>query len=138
MLSNVAQQFGREFGIPVECSISGEPFLMNQVSAHEVLMIAREGLYNSIRHAHPHRIRLSVEFRDDACTLKIIDDGCGFDVHSLSEPSNNHYGLLGMRERVERLGGKFTLESNSGAGTQITIAVPRKTADATPISEMSL
>lgn len=138
MLSNVAQQFVREFGIPVECSFSGVPFLINQVSAHEVLMIAREGLYNSIRHAHPHRIRLAVEFRDDACTLKILDDGCGFDVHSLSEPSNNHYGLLGMRERVERLGGKFTLQSSPGAGTQITIVVPRKTADRTPISEVSL
>lgn len=138
MLSDVAQQFGREFGIPVECSISGEPFLVNQVTAHEVLMIAREGLYNSIRHARPHRIRLSVEFGEDTCRLKILDDGCGFDVHSLSEPSNNHYGLLGMRERVERLGGKFTLQSSPGTGTQITIAVPRKTADAVPIAEMSL
>ena len=138
MLANVAQQFSHEFGVPVECSISGEPFPLNQFTAHEVLMIAREGLYNSIRHAHPGHIRLAVEFGEEKCTLKIVDDGSGFDVQALSEKPENHYGLLGMRERVERIDGEFDLQSSLGVGTQITVEVPRKAISTTPISEITL
>jgi len=138
MLAKVAQQFGHEFGIPVECLTSGEPFPLNQFTVHEVLMIAREGLYNSIRHAHPKNIRLTLGFEEGKCTLKIMDDGSGFDVSSVSQIPEDHYGLLGMRERVERIGGKFDLESAIGAGTQITIDVPRKTVAPTPISEIRL
>lgn len=138
MLANVAQQFSHEFGLPVECSTSGAPFPLNQFTAHEVLMIAREGLYNSIRHAHPKKIRLNMEFEEGKCTLQITDDGSGFDVHSLSRLPDNHYGLLGMQERVERIDGKFNLQSTIGVGTQITIQIPRTTMNPTPISEITL
>ena len=138
MLAKVAQQFSHEFGVPVECATSGEPFPLNQFTAHEVLMIAREGLYNSIRHAHPKKIRLTVEFAEEKCTLRIMDDGSGFDVRSLSELPENHYGLLGMQERVERIDGKFHLHSAIGVGTEISIEVPRKAIIPTPVSEMTL
>jgi signal transduction histidine kinase len=67
-----------------------------------------------------------------------MDDGSGFDVHSLSELPENHYGLLGMQERVERIDGKFHLQSTIGVGTEIGIEVPRKAIIPTPISEMTL
>lgn len=138
MLAKVAHQFIHEFGVPVECSISGEPFPLNQFAAHEVLMIAREGLYNAVRHAQPKKIRLLVEFQEEKCTLHIVDDGAGFDVGTVSDLSARHYGLLGMRERVERIGGKFALHSTIGVGTEITIEVPRKAADSTPVAEATL
>jgi ligand-binding sensor domain-containing protein/signal transduction histidine kinase len=138
MLTKVAQQFSHEFGLPVECSTSGEPFSLNQFTAHEVLMIAREGLYNSIRHAHPKKIQLTVEFEGEKCTFKIMDDGSGFDVRSLSKMPENHYGLLGIQERVERIHGTFNLQSAIGAGTQIAIEVPRKAIAPDPISEIRL
>jgi len=138
MLAKVTQQFSHEFGVVVECSTSGEPFPLNQFTAHELLMIAREGLYNSIRHAHPKKIRLTVEFEEEKCTLKIVDDGSGFDVRSLSELPENHYGLLGVRERVERIDGKFNLHSAIGVGTEFTVEVPRKAITPAPASEMTL
>jgi ligand-binding sensor domain-containing protein/signal transduction histidine kinase len=138
LLANVTQQFGHEFGIPVEYAISGEPFPLNQSTAHELLMIAREGLYNSIRHAQPHKIRLTVEFEAGKCTLRIVDDGCGFDVDILSRAPQNHYGLLGMRERAKRIGGRFTVLSAIGVGTEITVEVPRKATISTPASEITL
>ena len=137
MLENVAHQFMREFGVTVGCSISGEPFSLSQSAAHEVLMIAREGLYNAIRHGEPRRIALGVNFDPDKCTLKITDDGSGFDVHVLARASENHYGLLGMRERVERIHGRFTLDSTIGKGTEITVEIPRR-AVVTVASEIAL
>jgi signal transduction histidine kinase len=57
----------------------------------------------------------------------------------LSHPPENHYGLIGIRERVERIGGKFGLHSELGAGTELSIEVPRKTdASSDRVSEMTL
>ena len=137
MLQNVTQQFMREFGVPVGCLISGEPFSLSQSAAHEVLMIAREGLYNAIRHAQPSKIELRVNFEPDKCTLRIVDDGSGFDVNVLTRVPENHYGLLGMRERVERIHGRFTLDSTIGKGTEIKVEIHRR-ALVTAASEIAI
>lgn len=138
MLTKVAQQFSREFATPVHYSISGRPFPLNQVTAHEVVMIAREALYNAIRHAQPKEIHVTVRFEDDKCHLKIADDGCGFNLKNLSDLPDDHYGLLGIRERVERIGGTLGLSSTVGSGTEMTIEVPRKAATASPMSQITL
>jgi ligand-binding sensor domain-containing protein/signal transduction histidine kinase len=138
MLTKVAQQFSREFAIPVHCSTAGRPFPLNQFAAHELVMIAREALYNAIRHAHPKEVRLVVEFEEEKCCLRISDDGCGFDVKNFPQMPEGHYGLLGIRERVERVGGKLTLHSIVGTGTEVTIEVPRKMATSTEVSEVTL
>jgi signal transduction histidine kinase len=68
----------------------------------------------------------------------VRDDGIGFDPKTLPR-SDGHYGLLGMKERVERLRGKFTLESRLGGGTDLTVQVPRKSAlPASKVPEMTL
>jgi ligand-binding sensor domain-containing protein/signal transduction histidine kinase len=138
LLAKVTQQFSREFAVPVEYSISGEPFALSQSTVHEILMIVREGLYNSIRHAQPSKIQLKVEFAAARCTVRIVDDGSGFDPASLSHLAQNHYGLIGMRERVERIEGRFGLHSRVGAGTEITVEVPRKPGSLTPAAEVTL
>lgn len=138
LLAKVAQQFSHEFAVPIHSSISGAAFALDQSATHEVLMIAREGLYNSIRHAQPNNIQVVLEFEEEKCRLRIIDDGSGFDPKKLLDPRENHYGLIGMRERVERINGRFILHSCVGAGTQITVEVPRKAAHSTPVSEVSL
>jgi two-component system sensor histidine kinase DegS len=66
-----------------------------------------------------------------------MDDGSGFDVHVLTHIPENHYGLLGMRERVERIHGRFTLDSTIGKGTRITVEIPRR-AMVTTASEIAI
>ena len=89
-------------------------------------MIVREGSYNSIRHAQPKKVRLTVKFEQERFVTKIVDDGCGFDVNALSRISENHDGLIGMRERVGCIGGTFALVSAIGKGTELTIEAPRR------------
>jgi ligand-binding sensor domain-containing protein/signal transduction histidine kinase len=137
MLEKIAEQFIREFGVTVECSTSGEPFSLSQSAAHEVVMIAREALYNAIRHAQPGKIELRLSFEPDKCTLRIADNGSGFDVHVVDRVPQNHYGLLVMQERVERIHGTFTLHSTIGKGTEITVEIPRR-AVITPASEIAI
>ena len=90
-------------------------------------MVVREALYNAVRHGRPGKVQLEICFEKEKCSVKVQDDGLGFDPAAVSSLPVGHYGLLGMKERVERMSGKLTLNSRSGAGTQVIIEVPRKT-----------
>jgi signal transduction histidine kinase len=124
-LERMADQISHEFGVPVKCQVSGRPFAFDQSTVHEVLMVAREALYNAVRHGRPRTVRVDAEFGHDRCIVKVTDDGTGFDAAAVSSFPNGHYGLIGIRERVERIGGRFTLDSRAGAGTKLIIEVPR-------------
>lgn len=125
LLQKMAERVSHEFSVPIECQVAGNPFSLDPSTVHDLLMIAREALYNSARHAQPSRVHLLVSFDQTCCTVVVHDDGVGFDANA---PSNggNHYGLIGMRERVDRLGGTFTLTSHAGTGTNVTVKIPRK------------
>lgn len=137
-LARMSGQISHEFGIPLEYRHSGEPEELDQSVAHEVLMAVREALYNAVRHSHPSKVLLELGFDEPYCQVRISDNGSGFDPTSLPS-SNGHYGLIGMRERVQRIGGTFTLESRVGAGTEVIIKVPcRNPAAAKQVPEISL
>ncbi len=139
LLGKMTEQFSHEFAVPVECEISGKPFTLDQSVVHEVLMVAREALYNAVRHAQPKKVQLTVCFEEDRCRVRVRDDGSGFDPATLSRLAESHYGLIGIRERVERIGGEFTLHTEIGAGTDINIEVPRRTGGSlSRVSEMTL
>jgi signal transduction histidine kinase len=87
----------------------------------ELYRLAQEALNNVLKHAHAARVIMRLAVLDGAATLEIIDDGVGF------EPTlraADGFGLPGMRERVERLGGRFSIESSPGAGTRVLVEVP--------------
>jgi len=138
LLARMSEQVSHEFGVPVTYQMSGRPFDLDQSTVHELLMVAREALYNSVRHGRPHKVQLHLSFDENGFTLRVRDDGIGFDPSALPR-SDGHYGLIGMKERVERLRGKFTLESQVGNGTELTVEVPRKSAvPASKVPEMTL
>ncbi|GAA2003072.1 hypothetical protein GCM10009799_32750 [Nocardiopsis rhodophaea] len=95
----------------------------------ESLAILKEALANIERHAEAQRVHVSVELEGDHCTLTITDDGKGFtkQPNALLEEErtgNGHYGLLGMVERAERVGGTLGFESSPNEGTKVLIRVP--------------
>lgn len=124
-LEEMSEQISREFDIPIDCQITGKTFEFDQTTAHDVLMVTREALYNAVRHGKPHRVSINAVFEENQCTVRVIDDGSGFDAAALSSMPNGHYGLVGVRERVQRMGGKFTVHSRIGAGTELVMEVPR-------------
>jgi len=126
MLRKMTEELGHEFGVPVECSISGKPFEFQQATIHELLMVVREAIYNAVRHGRPNQVKLDIAFGKNHCSVSILDDGSGFEPADLSSLPLGHYGLVGMRERVQRIGGKLGLISRSGAGTEVRFQVPRR------------
>jgi NarL family two-component system sensor histidine kinase YdfH len=72
--------------------------------------------------------------------LAVRDDGQGFDPQGTFDPSAGHFGILGMQERAERIGGTFRLESRPGAGTLVEVSapVPHSAQAIAPESETTL
>jgi signal transduction histidine kinase len=87
--------------------------------------VAQEAFTNVARHAHASRVEVSIQnFRDRVC-MNIKDDGKSFDVERvMRRKGNKHLGLLGMRERLEMVGGHFGVESAPGKGTTVTAQIP--------------
>lgn len=123
-ISKVVHGISVETGIPVKFESSGTPLPLGAEGERSVLLLVREALQNAVRHAAPKNLSVVLDFRRRGLNVAIDDDGRGFD-SSASDPSDrHHYGLVGMRERVEKLGGEFHLASSPGKGTQVRASIP--------------
>jgi signal transduction histidine kinase len=127
-------QISREFGVPVCYQESGRPFDFDQSTAHELLMIVREALHNALRHGQPTQVEVSIAFEDKQFRMQVRDNGCGFDPAVALSSSNGHYGLVGIEERVKRVGGTLIINSRPGAGAELTLHLPREATAAEPAS----
>jgi len=87
--------------------------------------VAQEALTNVSRHAHASRVEVGIQKVAEGICLKIADNGKSFEVERvLNARGPKRLGLLGMRERVEMVGGRFTVESVLGSGTTIKALIP--------------
>jgi signal transduction histidine kinase/streptogramin lyase len=103
----------------------GKPHTLDPIMRDEVYGIVREAFRNAVRHANASNIEVEVAFGERRFCLRIRDDGVGLDPHVLSEGNRpGHWGLPGMRERAQRLGGVLNVWSTHGAGTEVELIVP--------------
>jgi len=110
------------FSLDVQGDISG----LNESTNMTVFRVVQESITNAIRHAAASRISVAVhrEMVDnqDQLEINIRDNGKGMEVHDFH--SDVDFGLLGMRERAQSMGGTFQLDSKLGAGVNLTITIP--------------
>lgn len=93
-----------------------------------IYRVAQEALANAFRHGHARCVEVRLRRDAGAMHAVIRDDGDGFD--STSNGRSRGIGVLGMRERVHALGGKFRIASGPGCGTEIVIEIPLEKVDA--------
>ncbi|WLR41497.1 sensor histidine kinase [Bacillus carboniphilus] len=86
--------------------------------------LVQEAVTNSLKHAAATKIHVRVEVKDDLVNLVVKDNGKGFDQSKVNNRNKKSFGLLGMKERVELLEGKMTIDSRPNIGTFIIIQVP--------------
>ena len=87
--------------------------------------IIQEALNNVRKHAQARRVTVRIEPDSDRLTIRLADDGKGFDLDTYRRaPPENSFGLMGIAERVERLGGQLHIQSEMGTGTSVDIVVP--------------
>ena len=126
-IEETARQFQNRFGLPVHCVVEGGPFPLPAAAAHELMMIVREAIANAAQHAQASQIHVRLQFAANGLDVTLEDDGIGFAPSLAAAPEDEiHYGLRGMQERAERLGGTFSLLSSPGKGTRIDVRLPRR------------
>ena len=108
-------------GTPLSISFEISRRSVNDSTAHAILSVIRELVANAIRHGHAKSIVIKGEHDDGRLKVSVIDDGIGFDPSSCFRSDEGHFGLDGIRNRIGRLGGEFTLTSSPGYGTTAEI-----------------
>ena len=111
----------------VSFSVNGDAREMHPVVRDEVYRIGYEAIRNSCAHSGAGRLAVTLEYAHDL-TLHISDNGVGIDSEVLEKGKDGHFGLRGMRERAERIGGKLSMASSPDSGTVITLIVPGRIA----------
>jgi signal transduction histidine kinase len=95
---------------------------LGQSTEHELFRVAQEALNNVLKHAHATRIGVRLDVSQTAVALEIADNGVGF---TPELDGAGGFGLDGMRQRIERLGGKLRIDTGRGNGTRVQAEVPR-------------
>ena len=95
---------------------------LSDKTAHTILRIIRELASNAIRHGHATSIRIAGSIDGGTLRFSVSDNGLGFDAGSAPGVAEGHFGLQGIRERVERLDGEVKISSSPGNGTKVTVA----------------
>ncbi|MCB0075878.1 MAG: HAMP domain-containing protein [Anaerolineales bacterium] len=118
-LTRWSEQWAARHAIGCQLQIAGEPRLSGEAQ-QALYRVAQEALSNVARHSGAQHVTLQLGHTPQRTTLTIRDDGRGFEVARVARG----FGLSTMRQRIASLGGRFTLTSQIGAGTQIVIDLP--------------
>lgn len=97
--------------------------ILTDNTTHTIFRTIRELATNAVRHGHATAIRVAGCIEGDNLLFSVADNGCGFDADNCPGVEEGHYGLLGVRERIESAGGIFTIVSGPN-GTKATAALP--------------
>jgi signal transduction histidine kinase len=111
-------------GVEVDVDVDGTRATIPEEMEQHLLRIAQEAVSNVLKHAGATRIWIKLHLETRKLYLRIKDDGRGFDQNGVFSTLGGHFGLIGMRERAERLGGELRLASHPGEGTEVEISVP--------------
>nr|WP_290670240.1 PAS domain-containing sensor histidine kinase [Ardenticatena sp.] len=124
-LERVAESATEE-GIHIHIDIQPPPAHLREPVALALFRAAQEGVRNALKHAAPTNVWVSLRFDDRQAVLLVRDDGIGFRVpKQLSEFAlQDHFGLVGVQERVAWVGGSLEVESVPGQGTRYAVYVP--------------
>ncbi|HXJ93686.1 MAG TPA: ATP-binding protein [Terriglobia bacterium] len=113
--------------------VEGTPRDLLPITRDEVYRIAGEALRNAFRHAQARQVEVEIRYDRQQLRLRIRDDGRGIDPQLLrTDGLFGHYGLRGMRERAQSLGGELTIWSEVNSGTEIDLTVPSSIAYTKP------
>ncbi len=125
-LESFMKEFMEKTGVRVSLKSFAGIEMLDSIKRTVLYRIAQEAITNVARHAHANHVAVCFQDQGDVIRMEITDDGHGFEVEGTSKPKkkSNRLGLLGMRERVEMVGGTFCVESAPGTGTTVRVEVP--------------
>lgn len=127
-LSQIKQEMGASEDVEYRVIVEGRQRPLHPMLRDEVYRVAREALINAFRHAKASHIEVELNYAASGLRLFVRDDGTGMDEKILSAGRDGHWGLVGIRERAERIGAQLHVFSRPSAGTEIELTVPSDVA----------
>jgi signal transduction histidine kinase len=124
-IETLVNRIGEGHRARIRLKTQGRPFDLPEFVTGNLLLIVQEAVFNALRHGEPETVAIDVSFEPEAAAveLSIHDDGVGFTMGEQRGTDEGHFGLQGMRERAERLGGQIAVESTPGVGTTVRCRV---------------
>lgn len=130
VLNDYCLSIAADFNIDVEYNIELDKEKIDEDISIVLYRVSQEAMSNILKHAGANKIVFNLSQKGSNIELKIEDNGKGFNaVESYSNKSEN-FGIEGMRQRVEALGGTFTINSLYGKGTSIMASIPHEIREA--------
>ena len=130
-LRSLADRMGQEYAARITVEMHGPLDELPEFVAGNLLLVLQEAVSNALRHGHAVHVAITVatEAPDSRIELTVRDDGKGFVPGTQQGVEQGHFGIEGMRERVERLGGSLVIESTPSGGTTVRANVNRRVYD---------
>ncbi len=127
-LTNALLTSGRQIagsaGIRVEVETTGAGDSLSEIVEENLLRIGQEAITNVVKHSEASLAKIELQFSPQQVVLQIKDDGRGFSPENCAGPKDGHFGLLGITERAERMGGQVLITSTPGMGACIRVEIP--------------
>ena len=123
-LPEIATRLVGTAAVETSIQVTGTPHRLNAVTEKNLLRIFQEAMANALKHSQAETIRIELKYGPEGLALRVKDNGRGFNAERTISLGIGHYGLTGMRERAERIGGCLTLTSAPGEGTELLVVVP--------------
>ena len=123
-ISKYLDNFQDTYGINCILRIEGREKRLLPAMEVALFRLVQEGMTNVAKHAYSSKVEVMIIYQEDWTIARIHDYGKGFDVKSAMKAPGEHFGLVGMRERVEMFSGHFSIQSSIGKGTLIELSIP--------------
>jgi len=121
-LENLCNDLKGKNGVQCRVNRCGVDAALNAHVADEIFCVAREALTNAFRHSHAPHVTVDLLYGKRFFSIACKDDGCGFEPQE--QDKSGHWGLKGMAERVQALGGRLRCRSAPQRGTEILVSIP--------------
>jgi signal transduction histidine kinase len=119
-----SERVSKRYGIEIRCESNLSDRLSSPIET-TIYRIVQESLNNVVKHANATRVYIGIAENTSQVRCRIEDNGAGFDLNEvLSRRGSRGLGLLGIRERVESVGGELAIQSLPGNGTSLSITIP--------------
>ncbi len=136
-LAVAIRSFGEELAahdsVAFQVQVAGNPHHLHPIIRDEVYRIAGEAMRNAFSHALAKQIGVEIHYDERHLRVSVRDDGKGMDPKLLSDDERaGHFGLRGMKERTNLIGGMLTIRTDLNAGTEVELTVPAARAYTAP------
>jgi len=118
----------QRFRLAFALDATGKPRPLRDECSREILHIAFEAMRNAFGHSGGETVRVVLNYADDALWLSVIDDGCGMPGAETGVQDGTHFGLVGLSERVKRVGGALHVDTAPDEGTELHVKIPARHA----------